>query len=248
MHLPIIGITCDTTERRARRVSAHAPALKERHQYASPFAYAQRVAEAGGVPVLLPFCVERIGEYVSLCDGFLLSGGDDPDTGPFGEAVHAKADVMHAGRQAFEVALIEALREARQPVLGVCLGMQLMALAAGGSLHQHLPEAPGFDAQRAAAHDSAEHAIRCVVDAHPWLPQRGRVFSRHHQAVADAGAMRIAALSVTDDAGPPVIEAIDRDAGDGRFYLGVQWHPEQTADRSLGMDLIARFIRCATKP
>ncbi|MBI1371059.1 MAG: gamma-glutamyl-gamma-aminobutyrate hydrolase family protein [Planctomycetes bacterium] len=229
---PIIGITCDTNR-------PTEPGAIWRHE--SPATYAAAVTSAGGVPILLPCEIEHIDAYLKLCDGFVLSGGNDPDTTPYGQKPHPKADLLHPARQAFESALIAAIQRTDHPVLGICLGMQMMALNAGGKLHQHLPDAPGFDEASAACHKSAPHDVRLIMRDHPYLPRRGRVYSMHHQAVADPGAMRT--IAVSEQAGAsPVIEAIDRPNADGRFYLGVQWHPERTDDDALGIGLFEHLI------
>jgi putative glutamine amidotransferase len=225
MSRPVIGITCDT-------VAGHSP---QKWKYESPHPYAQSIVAAGGTPLLLPYETDCIGHYLDLCNGFILSGGDDPDTAAFGEPVHPQARVIHPQRQAFETALLAALDPAPHPVLGVCLGMQLMALHHGGQLHQHMPDAPDIGAQRAAAHDRREHPLQTVPDAPAWLATGSTVYSRHHQAVAHPG--RLSILAHYDG----VVEAIGRPTAD-RFYLGVQWHPECTGDAVLGAGLIRRLV------
>ena len=221
---PIIGITCDTA-------AGHDV---DRWAYESPHAYSKAVADCGGVPLLLPYELRRIPDYLRLCDGLIFSGGDDPDTTGFGDPIHPKAKLMHHQRQEFESALLAALSDTAHPVLGVCLGMQLMALQAGGRLHQHLPDAPGFDERRAAAHYKSPHAIEPLPGAPQYL-QPGVVHSRHHQAVADPGSLR--AVAHYDG----VIEAIVG-PDSRRFYLGVQWHPECTKHEPLGNGLIRRLV------
>lgn len=225
---PLIAVTCDTR-------AAHERDRADHWRYESHSTYADAIVVAGGVPVLLPFAGTCIERYVEMCDGFLLSGGDDPDTQPFGEAVHPEAKILHPARQRFEIELLAALSGSHKPVLGVCLGMQWMALCAGGHLHQHLPDAPGIDDATAAAHMASPHTIEITATDHPYLVP-GVVHSRHHQAVANPGTLRIAARA--DDG---VIEAID-DPTRNRFYLGVQWHPERTEDEALGLGLIRKFV------
>ena len=231
MTQPIIGITCDTV----------AGATGEKWKYESPYQYARCVAQAGGIPFLLPYEAGCIGDYLRLCQGFLLSGGDDPDVTRYGDRLHPKANVMHPQRQAFESGLLAALDATSHPALGVCLGMQLMALHAGGRMHQHLPDAPGFDEGRAGSHRDAPHAISLITGDQPYLPRAGQVHSKHHQAVADPGRLR--AIAAHDG----VIEAIDDPANPRRFYVGVQWHPECTADEELGIGLIRRFVEACRK-
>lgn len=221
---PVIGITCD---------NASGPYLK----YESNADYARAVALAGGVPILLPQEIQMIPEYLRLCAGFILSGGDDPDTVPFGQPVHPKAELVNPARQAFESALIQALEEVSHPVLGICMGMQMMALHAGGKLEQHLPDKLGDAA--AGLHRGADHTVIRLGAAHPLLPQSGQANSSHHQGVADPGKLRVAAL-----AHDGVIEAIEG-TDPGRFYLGVQWHPERTKSEPMGLAIIRGLVeRC----
>lgn len=216
----MIGITCSIDDRRA---------------YAG-LGYADRVAEAGGVPVLLPpMGGGAIGGLIERMDGFVFSGGDDPAMEGFGVATHPEARVMPAARQAFEVGLLRGLAEVapEKPVLGVCLGMQLMALVAGGGLDQHMPDGVATADQHVG---DREHGI--VPEGGESMLTAGVVTSHHHQAVSDAGSMRVVARSPDG-----VIEAI---ADPGRwFYLGVQWHPERTGGDALGAGLFRRLVHAA---
>ncbi|MEX2672818.1 MAG: gamma-glutamyl-gamma-aminobutyrate hydrolase family protein [Phycisphaeraceae bacterium] len=224
---PIVGITPDThTHKGAWRyeLTAH---------------YGRCVEAAGGVPVVLPYQLGSIGAYLELCDAFILAGGDDPDTQPFGEALHPSAKPVVPERQAFELGLLRALDATAHPVLGICLGMQWMALHHGGKLHQHLPDLPESSAEVQRRHADAEHAIvREEGAGQRYLPLSCGVFSHHHQAVADAGRLRVIACSDVETGS--FIEAIDLPGE--RFYLGVQWHPERTADRQGGAAVFEKFI------
>ncbi len=228
-----IGITCDTA----------APHPKDAglggHRYESPAAYAQAVVQAGATALLLPFHLDQIDDCLDLCDGFVLAGGDDPDTTAFGEPVHDQAKPVHPKRQAFELALLSKLDATGHPVLGICLGMQWMSLHHGGKLDQYLPET--LDPKTASVHAEGEHAVVCCVPAPHPLPPEGAVHSHHRQAVVDAGRLRVCARS--DRASGQLIEAVDLPGE--RFYLGVQWHPERTAQRSLGQGLVQALVEAA---
>ena len=145
---------------------------------------------------------------------------------------------MDETRQAFELALLAATHHyTEKPVLGVCLGMQLMALSAGGRLDQHMPDTIG---DQAAGHiNDSRHTIE--INGEDSVLNAGisidgcQVVSRHHQAVADAGSLRVIATSPDG-----VIEAID---DPGRpFFLGVQWHPERGGEGVINQGLIQRFV------
>jgi putative glutamine amidotransferase len=207
--------------------------------------YIASVTAAGGIPVLL--CpvpgpgdpvVETARRHAELCDAFIFSGGDDPATEEYGAPTHPKANRVHPDRQRYEEALLEILAEDHpdKPVLGVCLGMQMMALLAGGTLNQHMPD----DTVSAREHaDGAVHEIRPVGDH--ALSLDGKVTSRHHQAVRDAGALEVVA-----EAHDGIIEAIEDP--ERRFYLGVQWHPERTTHDALGGALFRALVgACARK-
>ncbi len=220
---PLIGITTDVIVHEGRPRSAMYPS------------YARALVEAGAVPVLLTQEVDSIPGLVGRLDGFLFSGGDDPRTEEFGQPTDPRVTPMHPDRQRFEVALLKALERERPevPVLGVCLGMQLMSLVAGGRLDQHLPAT----LPSAGEHWDKMHEIMpepgCGLD-------QGAVHSRHKQAVADAGPLRVLAC-----ARDGVIEAV----GDTSrtFYVGVQWHPERTGEGANGPGLVRRFVNSATQ-
>ncbi len=167
---PLVGISCDMD---AKRIFVSRT-------------YVASVSAAGGTPLLL--CpvpgpgepvVAAARRHAELCDAFILTGGDDPATEDYGVPTHPKANRVHPDRQRYEEALLSALGEdhPNKPVLGVCLGMQMMALRAGGVLNQHLPD----DTPTAADHaDGAVHPVRSVSE-NGRLVLEGRVTSRHHQ-------------------------------------------------------------------
>jgi putative glutamine amidotransferase len=227
---PIIGIAPDITEPRPGSVRA-----------ICALTYAEAVRAAGGWPVILPPLIELIPQHLERCAGFVLTGGDDPRTEPFGTPTHPKATPVHPIRQAFDSALLEALMKRPEiPTLGVCLGMQMMALVAGGMLDQHLPEStPTADRHW----NNSGHTVKSIVPGGPvarWCEAAGaeQVTSHHRQAVRNAGRLRIAAVS--DDG---IVEAIDDP--NARFFVGVQWHPERTQAEALGPGVMRALVQAA---
>lgn len=216
----MIGITPDVVDRNGRLTCRVADA------------YADRVARAGGVPVVLSPSVGLIGEYLGRLDGFVFTGGDDPIMEDFGAETHSSATRVHPHRQAFEIALLRALAERPTPVLGVCLGMQYMGLLAGARLDQHMPDSMGGLA--AARHWDTTHPVRAEA-GFPF--GEGSAQSTHRQRLRDGGTLTVLARS--DDG---VIEAV----GDPRrpFHLGVQWHPERT-EGPLGQPVFEGLVRAA---
>jgi len=144
--------------------------------------YAQCVVRAGGSPVFLPPILDELPAHLDLCSAFVLIGGDDPIMERFGERTHPKATPVRTVRQAFETALLTAL-DPGTPVLGVCFGMQLMALAAGGQLDQHMPDTMGDGATR---HWEGEHPVVGVTDGPSGATiASGVIYSRHRQRVVE---------------------------------------------------------------
>jgi len=226
MRQTIVGITVDNRENTAGS-----------GQYESTIAYSRAVAEAGAVPVLLPHEPTLVDSYVQLCHALIFTGGVDPDTTAFGEPMHPKARPMDQRRQAFELALLDAVDRARRPALGVCLGMQLMALHAGGHINQYLPDTL---ASHEPHRQSRRHPIVLkVFDSVLGDDAHSMVVSSHQQAVDRAGSMRVVAVAPDG-----VIEAIDKPGRD--FYLGVQWHPERGGNEPLNRGLIARLVQAAS--
>lgn len=221
--MPIVGITTDLTRASGRPVAS------------AGLAYAEAVTRAGGTAVLLPPLPEEASRHLELCEALVLTGGGDARLEAFGAATHPKASLMDPQRQEYELRLL-ALVDSRPdlPVLGVCLGMQLMSLHAGGMLDQHLPETLATH----GAHWDCTHAI--APEAGSPLLTAGPVHSRHRQAVADPGGLRVLARS--EDG---LIEAVADPAR--LFYLGVQWHPERTEHEPLGLRLFRLLVEAGAK-
>ena len=214
---PLIGITADLVGDYARNRRT----------------YIDMVAAAGGVPVLLPTIAALREEMLDRVDGVVITGGDDIDVSKFGIALHPKAECMAAERQEAEFALLKALdAHPDKPVLGICLGMQMMGVHRGNPLIQHLGDVlPDADRHR-------NDAIHPVEAERGSLLKSGAVRSWHHQAISEAKGFDIIARS--DDG---VIEGIVDPKR--RFYLGVQWHPERTEATETGLGVVQTLVEHA---
>jgi len=227
MRRPLIGITPDVTEPKPGSLRS-----------LGALTYQRAIANAGGIPLLLSPQPDLAAWYVSHLDGLVLTGGDDVRMETLGGVTHACAQPMHPARQEFEFALLKAI-DARPelPVLGVCLGMQLMCLHNGGELIQHLADTlPNADRHRSDGVHTIAITEAGASAKHALVP--GPVTSSHHQAAKATGQLR--ATAVSDDG---VIEAVEHPGKP--FYLGVQWHPERTSNPQLGAGLFDRLIKAA---
>lgn len=224
---PLIAITPDIVEPSVGKVRLQASVR-----------YVDAVASAGGVPVLLAPIEAMIPDQLTRFDGFVLTGGDDPRMESFGIATHPGTTSLHPRRQAYETALIRALLAAPEvPVLGICLGMQMLALCAGGELDQYLPDhLPSAEQHRY----DAVHPVEPRGET--WL-QAGSVTSYHKQAVRTCPG----GFKVTAESPDGVIEAIESTDPRAAFCVGVQWHPERTDDANLGVGVLKRFVATAAR-
>lgn len=209
-----------------------------------PSAYAQSVTGAGGVPLLVPplATAEAADSTVAALDGLIVAGGEDMNPAAYGAEADPHVTGWVDARDAGELLLLDAAERVGLPVLGICRGMQVMAVHSGGSLIQHLPDAIGH--ARHAATDGTYSDTDVHVDAAcrlaSLLPGDFTVASHHHQAVAEHPGFLAAAR---DDDG--VLQAME--APGERFAVAVQWHPEQHDDAGLFAGLVAAARRYRTR-
>jgi putative glutamine amidotransferase len=250
---PVIGISAYCEQARWGVWETQAMVLPRR--------YLDRVAAAGGIPVLLP-PVPDIAEAVSRLDGLVLSGGGDIHPVHYGAEPAAEIANVREERDSAEFALLAAAASLQLPVLGICRGMQVINVARGGSLHQHLPGVVGHDGHAPTPGAFGQHEVR--VPPGSRLSQvlmngagEGGIGTRdggdreqtltapthHHQGVDRLGK----GLTATAWAEDGTIEAFETDPA-GPFLLAVQWHPEAGADLSLFRALVAAAREHAAAP
>lgn len=240
---PLIGISAYCEQ--ARWGVWEAPAM------VLPRRYADRVSAAGGIPVLLP-PVPGIEDALGRLDGLVLSGGGDIDPARYRAEPAPETTSVREERDTAEFALLAAAMERQLPVLGICRGLQIINVARGGSLHQHLPAVVGHDGHAPVPGAFGAHPVHVAPGSRlAGILGRDEVDppiaapTHHHQAVDKLGD----GLVPTAWAADGTIEAFELDAGaDGSFLVAVQWHPEAGDDPSLFRALVAAARRRVPAP
>jgi gamma-glutamyl-gamma-aminobutyrate hydrolase PuuD len=205
--------------------------------------YTDMVVAGGGVPVLLP-PVAGVANAVDRLDGVLLSGGPDVAADRYGAPAHPRTVAAHPDRDTAELAVLHRALALDLPVLGVCRGAQLLNVARGGTLHQHLPDVVGHDGHNPTPGVFTDVAVRLDPAARvgaalgPAVGDGLRVRCHHHQAVDRLAPGLVATAWAADG----TVEALEDPARP--FVVGVQWHPEQdAADPRLVAALVAAAVR-----
>ena len=239
---PVIGVTT-TFEPNGR--------VPERLHSALLAGYSDAVYAAGGLPLALLAPPEpdsrQIDQLLARCDGLLLSGGDDLPPTVYGQPAHPATRPMHARRARFELLVCQRADALGLPMLGTCLGHQLLHVARGGRLWQDLAalELTPRVRHHLEIDENTFHHVRVVPDsllARVLGADRLETNSRHHQAVDPQQPGRdLRAVALADDG---VIEASE-DPRPGRFVLAVQWHPEDLIDRREHLALFAALVEAA---
>ena len=203
-----------------------------------PTQYAAAVEATGGVPVLLP-PLDQEGAadvVVARLDGLVISGGADIDPARYGAEPHPRTAQWRADRDGWEIALLDAATSIGLPVLGVCRGMQVMAVHAGGKLDQHTPDLVGHERHSPGGDEFGSVEVQTSPGTRiaALLGEHLTVNCHHHQSVREHPGF-LPAAHATDG----TLEAIES-PGD-RFCVAVQWHPETAAD----VGLLAGLVRAA---
>ena len=221
MPRPLIGV-CAATERANFGPWVDEPAVL------LPASYARAIQAAGGLVAMLPPdepVEESLDALLDHLDALVLGGGSDVDASSHGSEAHPETVGSNLDRDNFEIALVKRALERDVPLLGVCRGMQVLNVATGGTLEQHLPDRLGHDAHRPVPGSWAEHEITLEpgsLAARAAGSEQLNVKSHHHQGIGELGE-GVAASGWADDR--ETIEAIE--LPDNGFALGVLWHPEE---------------------
>jgi putative glutamine amidotransferase len=218
---PLVGITTYVEEARWSHWVASAALI--------PFSYVRAVERAGGRALLVPPDDDGVEETLDALDGLILSGGNDVDPAAYGAETHAATGGVRPERDRAELALLEGALARDMPVLAVCRGSQLLNVARGGDLVQHLPEVVGDEKHRETPGVFSAHGVRVDTESRlgALVGERAPVQSHHHQGFGRVGAdLREAAWA--DDG---TLEAVEDPSK--RFALGVLWHPEEGEDAAL---------------
>jgi putative glutamine amidotransferase len=228
---PVIGITAYAEQARWGVWEAPAALI--------PLSYVSAIERAGGRPLLVPPSEDGIEETLAVLDGLLFSGGSDVDPNAYGSEPHPETNGVRPERDQAELALLEAALARDMPVLAVCRGSQVLNVALGGDLVQHLPEVVGHERHKHTPGVFADHDVEVLPGTRlrALVGDRAPVKSHHHQGYGRLGqGLREAARA--EDGTVEALEDPER-----RFALGVLWHPEEGEDAALFEALVEEARR-----
>jgi putative glutamine amidotransferase len=187
-----------------------------------PSTYALAVIDGGGIPVILPPEDDSV-DIISAIDGLVISGGPDIDPSMYGADLDPDTLDTYPKQDRREIGLIKASIEADLPVLGICRGMQIMCVAEGGSMHQHLPKTSGHESHGSWNGAFSDHEVTFEqgTEIQRIMGECVSVNSTHHQGVRDSGGLKVTGRANHDG----LIESVTYEHL--KFFHGLQWHPER---------------------
>ena len=231
MARPVVGITTYVTSARFGAWDAEAALV--------PADYVRAVERAGGRALLVPPSEDAVEETLDALDGLIFSGGSDLDPDLYGQEPHPETYGVVPERDRAELTLLTAALMRDMPVLAICRGSQVLNVATGGDLVQHLPDDVGHSGHRETPGEFAEHDVTVEEDTRlaGLLGDHAPVMSHHHQGFGRlGGGLRVAAHA--EDGAVEAVEDPSR-----RFALGVLWHPEAGEDQKLFEALVEEAAR-----
>jgi putative glutamine amidotransferase len=208
-----------------------------------PASYVRAVERAGGVPLLVPPGA-ALAETLDRVDGLIFSGGSDLDPELYGEEAHEETVGVVRERDEFELRLMQAALERDVPLLAICRGSQVLNVALGGGIEQHVPDRVHANTHKQTPGVFAEHDVALVPETRlaSILGDRHDVKSHHHQGYGALGAGLREAARAPDG----TVEALEDPSR--RFTVGVLWHPEEGADLALFQALVEQATAYAARP
>ena len=228
---PLIGITSYTEEVRWGVWTEDAAVV--------PLVYVRAVEHAGGRALVVPPFEEGLDETLGALDGIIFSGGGDLDPGLYDADPHPATDAPRAARDAAELATLKAALDRDMPVLAICRGSQVLNVARGGDLVQHLPDEVGHERHKHQPGEFSDHHVNVAPESKlgSLLGEHAPVKSHHHQGFGRIGE-GLREVAWAEDG---VVEGLEDPAK--RFALGVLWHPEEGEDYALFKALVDEAAR-----
>jgi gamma-glutamyl-gamma-aminobutyrate hydrolase PuuD len=223
---PVVGITTYVTPAKWGSWDVEAALV--------PLEYVSAIQRAGGRPLLVPPSDDGVDETLNALDGIVFSGGSDLDPELYGQEAHPETLGVVKERDRAELALLEAALARDMPVLAVCRGSQVLNVALGGDLVQHLPDVVGDEKHKHTPGTFADHDVRLESSSRigALLGERAPVKSHHHQGFGRLGK-GLTEVAWADDGTLEAVEDPSR-----RFAVGVLWHPEAGDDARLFEELV----------
>jgi putative glutamine amidotransferase len=237
----LIAVTTSEV-RRSESVAPTPQGEPPRHEMALGLKYLKALEEAGAIPLVVPpLSTPLVEALLDRVDGLCLSGGPDLDPSTYDQRRHERTGPIEPGLDEFEIALAAAADARGMPILAICRGLQVLNVARGGSLHQHLPDVVGesINHRQPEPGNQPTHSVSLDPDSRIVSilgREQADVNSFHHQAVSRLGR----GLVITGWASDGTVESIE--ATDRRFVVGVQWHAETLVDRPEHAALFRAFV------
>ncbi len=241
--VPIIGINMSYGA-----YAGHKPGdvPRFRDAYKVYVSYVDAISESGGIALLLPplSAPAVLDSYLNMVHGFVFTGGDDYPPSLYNETKHPKTELIHKRRVAADVYCAERMLASNKPVLGICAGIQLLAIINGAKIVQHIKEVSVHKSKSKIVDSAHRITIRKPSLLYSiFRAEEIEVNSAHHQAVDPEYPGDH--LRVTATAPDGIIEALELDNPGERFFLAVQWHPERIKDQKHRKLLFGAFIEAA---